>query len=72
MRAKVTTHVLLGCKKPRLPCGETCSGRNDLGGEQTRTPEHNEIAAASKADPWKVVFTEGREKPTPSNDGEGR
>jgi hypothetical protein len=50
MRAKVTTHVLLGCKKPRLPCRGTCSGRNDLGGEQTRRPEHNEIAAASKAD----------------------
>src|SRR6267143_1480571 len=26
MRVKATTHVLLGCKEPRLPCKETCCG----------------------------------------------
>ncbi len=72
MRVKATTHVLLGCKEPRLPCKETCCGRNDLGGEQTWRLEHNEIAAASKADPWKIVFAETSGKPTQSNDGEGR
>jgi hypothetical protein len=72
MRAKATTHVLLGCRASRLPCKETCSGRNDLGGEQTWRPEHHEIAAASKADPWKIVFAELRGKPTQSNEGEGR
>src|ERR1700726_1545013 len=47
-------------KTPQLPCRETCSGRNDQGGKQTRRPEHNEIAAAPKRYPWKVVFAERR------------
>ena len=59
-------------KKPRLPCEETCSGRNDLGGEQTGRPEHQEIAAVPKADPWKIVFADKSGKSTHSNDGEDR
>jgi hypothetical protein len=33
-----------------------CSGRNDLGGEQTRRPEHKEMFATSKNAPRKIVF----------------
>jgi len=59
-------------KTPQLPCRETCSGRNDEGGKQTRRPEHNEIAAASKRYPWKVVFAERSGKPTHFTAREGR
>src|SRR6516162_3555821 len=44
--------------KPRLPCGGTCSCGSDLGGEQTRRPEHNEMSATSKTSPRKVAFAE--------------
>jgi hypothetical protein len=37
-------------KAPAAPQG-MCSGGNDLGGKQSRRPEHKEIAAASKVNP---------------------
>ena len=56
--------------KPRPPCGETCSGGSDLGGEQTRRPEHNEMSASSKTSPRKVAFAEQKTvKPTHSGLG---
>jgi len=64
MRAKVTTHVLLGRKRLGCPARKTCSGRSDLGGKQTWRPEHNEIAAAPKWYPCKVAFAESSGKPT--------
>jgi hypothetical protein len=62
MRVKVTTHVRLGCKSLGCPVGLSCSGRNDLGGEQAVRPEHKEIAASSITSPRKVVFAETSEK----------
>ena len=35
-------------EKPRLPCGASRSGGSDLGGEQTRGPEHKGMTAAPK------------------------
>jgi hypothetical protein len=66
MRAKVTTHVLLGRKSLGCPARYR-SGRNDLGGEQTVRLEHNEIAAASKTSPRKIVFAERSGKPIQSS-----
>jgi hypothetical protein len=49
-----------------------CSGGNDLGGKQSRRPEHKEIAAASKVNPWKIVFAGSSGTPTHFISGEGR
>jgi len=65
MRAKVTTHVLLGCKSLGCPARVTRGGRSDLGGEQTVRLEHNEIAAASKPSPRKIVFAETKREADP-------
>ena len=48
MRGEATNRVLLGRKSPGCPAGVFRSGRDDLGGEQTWRPEHNEISATSK------------------------
>jgi hypothetical protein len=40
------------------------SGRNDLGGEQTRRPEHKGMSAAPINAPRKVVFAGRSGKPT--------
>jgi len=48
MHAEATKHVLLGRKSLGCPAAISCSGGNDLGGEQTWGPEHNEMAAVSK------------------------
>src|SRR5262252_6117878 len=56
MHAEETKHVLLGCKS--LGCSATISrsGRNDLGGEQTWGPEHNEMTAVPKLGSVKKSF----------------
>jgi hypothetical protein len=48
MHAEATKHVLLGRKNLGRPATISGSGGNDLGGEQTWGPEHNEMAAVSK------------------------
>ena len=55
MRGEATNRVLLGRKSPGCPAGVFRSGRDDLGGEQTWRPEHNEISATSKPPPHEVV-----------------
>src|SRR5262249_29666435 len=60
-------------EKPRLPCGSVRSGRDDLGGEQTWRPEHNEISAAPKSSPARSRFErDSCGKPTHFSIGEGR
>ena len=58
MRGEATNRVLLGRKSPGCPAGVR-SGRDDLGGEQTWRPEHNEISASSKASPRTKSFEAG-------------
>src|SRR6478672_5501863 len=56
MRGEATNRVLLGRKSPGCPAGVFRSGRDDLGGEQTWRPEHNEISATSKILPRTKSF----------------
>jgi hypothetical protein len=64
IRGEATNRVLLGCKSPGCPAGVR-SGRNDLGGEQTWRPEHNEISASSKSGPARSRHSRDRcGKPT--------
>jgi len=59
MRGEATNRVLLGRKSPGCPAGVFRSGRDDLGGEQTWRPEHNEISATSKILPRTKSFQAG-------------
>jgi hypothetical protein len=71
VRAEATKHVQPERKSLGCPVREH-SGGNDLGGEQTRRPEHKEMSATSKNMPRKVVFAEQSRKPTQFLHGEGR
>src|SRR6476620_6673554 len=59
MRGEATNRVLLGRKSPGCPAGVFRSGRDDLGGEKTWRPEHNEISAPSKILPRTKSFQAG-------------
>ncbi len=48
MHASVTAYVLLGRKSHGRPGDNVFRGGNDLNGEQTWRPEHNEMAAVAK------------------------
>jgi len=64
MRGEATNRVLLGRKSPGCPAGVR-SGRDDLGGEQTWRPEHNEMSASSKSSAARSRFRRSRRgKPT--------
>src|SRR5215475_4186264 len=70
MRGEATSRVLLGRKSPGCPA-VIRSGRDDLGGEQTWRPEHNEISASSKISPARSRFKRNRRgKPTHLSIGE--
>jgi len=52
VRAEATKHDKPGSKSLGCPV-EIRSGRSDLGGEQTRRPEHKEMSATSRTSPRK-------------------
>ena len=56
MPAEETKQVLLGRKSLGCSAALGRSGRNDLGGEQTWGPEHNEMAAVPKMGSVKKSF----------------
>src|SRR5258708_11634230 len=53
VRAEATKHDKPGCKSLGCPAEKFRSGRSDLGGEQTRRPEHKEMSATSRISPRK-------------------
>ena len=57
MRAEVTKHVLPGRKSLSCPAA-ICSGRSDLGDEQTQRLEHNGMSANLETSPRKIAFVE--------------